>query len=641
MSSEAIFDAIEYDDIDSLEKALEDAGDDLNELINSVDQEGYSPLIVASSIGLVDIAELLIENGAQLDYIAPDHASPLFCAVQEKHWELLAVLTDAKANLNAQRDKGPTPLYIASQEGYHDMVGHLVDVKADPNLHAHGITPLFISCQENHPAVTKLLLEKKADPNKRNKSGGLPVVVAAWRDNVKVLEELVKSSTIKLDKFGGANMSALMTACKNNKLESARILIAAKADLNLKCDSGIRGTAMHYAADKHYLELMNVLKAAGADDGIKNANNHTPADVVMINFDEFLDGYVHTSLNIAADRQLKQLEPEVAPKKDAEPLPQDSDTDSEVEDEEHLVGWSAPKEEAIATKRVDSKAEKEQKNSKESSSKSSKKEKEKEKENAKSPPAKENAKSPSSKSSKEKEKEKEVESKSARGSPKKGGREGKGKESDEEEESKSSSKSPKKERKHKSKKRSKKHKKSKRRSKDDSDEDSNSASDDGDAAAGSATPADAPVAKDVSPEERLAAMLAKNQNKLETIREAFQDHDVDDSGFLDKAEFMACLGSLGLQEQYGRDFRAHVEKCFKAFDKDNNGRISFEEFVQFYNTISTPTRVNPSHTRRQQKTPEERPKAAAGRRKGKGGDEGREARPLSSKRETSFKLPTL
>ena len=101
MANEAIFDAIEYDDIDQLEELLEEAGSDLDSFVNTPDDEGYSPLIVAASIGLVDIAETLLEHKAKIDYIAPDHASALFCAVQEKHWELVEALHSFKVGSGA------------------------------------------------------------------------------------------------------------------------------------------------------------------------------------------------------------------------------------------------------------------------------------------------------------------------------------------------------------------------------------------------------------------------------------------------------------------------------------------------------------------------------------------------------------
>lgn len=552
MSNDAIFDAIEYDDIDQLEELIEEASDsELEQLLNEPDGEGYSPLIVAASIGLVDIAEVLLENNAKIDYIAPDHASALFCAVQEKHWELVSLLHDHKANMNSQRDKGPTPLYIAAQEGYADMVGRLVEIGADPDLRAHGITPLFIACQENHPEVVTTLLQKKADPNRRNKSGGLPVVVSAWRNNTKVLEELVKAEDLKIDKFGGANMSALMTASKNKKTESVKILVGAKADCDKKCDSSFRATALHYAADKHYIEIMNMLKDDGAaDTSIKNANGHTAADMIMLNYDEYLEGYAHTSLTLAADRKLKTLEKEPEPKKEAEPLPEEG-TDSEIEDEEHLVGWSAPKEETINTKRIETQAEKDEKQ-----------ELKRQASQRKMDAAKA---SPKKKEKKKKEK----------------------------------------------KKRSKRSKRRSSKSKEAVSPSNNHDSDDATSPAAATT-----KKRDMSPEDRLQSLLTRNENKLDIIREAFTGHDIDDSGYLDKPEFMACLGSLGLQEQFGRDFKAHVNKCFAEFDKDQNGRISFEEFVQFYNTINNPSRT---HVRRNKTPPRpapmERPKAGNGRRR--------------------------
>jgi hypothetical protein len=360
-------------------------------------------------------------------------------------------------------------------------------------------------------------------------------------------------------------MSALMTACKHNKVESVEILIKAKADLNKKCESGLRGTPMHYAADKKYLDLMKMLKDAGADSSVKNSRGHTPADMVMLNFDEYLDDYAHTSLNIAADRQLKQL-PNEEVTKEPEPLPEEG-TDSEIEEDEHLEGWSAPKEESIHIKRVESQAEIKEK--------------------------------------KIQQQQKSQKDLAAAKSPKKY-----------------------KEKKEKKKKRKKRSKKSKRRKKSNNIEDDGGGDDDDDRAGPARQ-------SEMSPEDRLANMLSKNENKLDMIREAFSDHDIDDSGFLDRPEFMSCLGSLGMQEQLGRNFKTHVEKTFMEFDKDQNGRISFEEFVQFYNTINNSTRAR-VHTRKNANVALERPKAASGRRKGKGEQQG-----VDPRRSTNFTLPSL
>ena len=66
-----------------------------------------------------------------------DGAAPLFCAVQEGHWEVVDLLLENGADVNAQQDKGPTPLYIAAQEGYKALVGKLIKSKAEPNRRAH------------------------------------------------------------------------------------------------------------------------------------------------------------------------------------------------------------------------------------------------------------------------------------------------------------------------------------------------------------------------------------------------------------------------------------------------------------------------------------------------------------------------
>ena len=94
-----------------------------------------------------------------------DGASPLFCAMQEGHRDVVELLIDRDANVNIQvsaysqtfcyaialysyvchssislfgrspqpKFKGPTPLYIGAQEGYKSLVSKLIKHKA--NLH--------------------------------------------------------------------------------------------------------------------------------------------------------------------------------------------------------------------------------------------------------------------------------------------------------------------------------------------------------------------------------------------------------------------------------------------------------------------------------------------------------------------------
>lgn len=80
----------------------------------------------------------------------------------------------------------------------------------------------------------------------------------------------------------------------------------------------------------------------------------------------------------------------------------------------------------------------------------------------------------------------------------------------------------------------------------------------------------------------LETEIANQQQKgvtaeqLQEIEDNFKYFDKDNSGFLDKREFRACLQSLG-QDSSPNDVKA----AFALYDRDLNGKISRQEFVDF------------------------------------------------------------
>jgi len=64
--------------------------------------------------------------------------------------------------------------------------------------------------------------------------------------------------------------------------------------------------------------------------------------------------------------------------------------------------------------------------------------------------------------------------------------------------------------------------------------------------------------------------------QLKEIEDNFKHFDKDSSGVLDKREFRACLQSLGQDSG-----PADVKAALAIYDKDANGKISRDEFVDF------------------------------------------------------------
>ena len=113
-------------------------------------------------------------------------------AARKGHAEVVKVLLDNKADVNASDTDGVTPLYIAARNGHIDVVKLLLDNKADVNAsrHTDGDTPLYMAAQNGHIDVVKLLLAKKATVNASRADGDKPIDAAQRNNHLEIVKLL-------------------------------------------------------------------------------------------------------------------------------------------------------------------------------------------------------------------------------------------------------------------------------------------------------------------------------------------------------------------------------------------------------------------------------------------------------------------
>jgi ankyrin repeat protein len=175
-------------------------------LVNAEDESGHTPIHLAALHGYYDIAELLAQNGADLNKQDASGWTALHFAASGRNEKLLKLFLDqptvdvtiknegqniplhyvAKtypdisaaiiktllergSNINAQNAQGETPLHGAALKGYDQMAEKLIEFGADPDIsNNEGETPLNWATRNNHTKVISVLL--KAYSNKgRNK----------------------------------------------------------------------------------------------------------------------------------------------------------------------------------------------------------------------------------------------------------------------------------------------------------------------------------------------------------------------------------------------------------------------------------------------------------------------------------------
>ena len=82
----------------------------------------------------VELAKVVIDNGANIDDKDRNGNTALHYCVYYKNYELMKYLVDNGANVNIQDNNGNTPLMLALKHGYKNFSDFLIDNGADKNI---------------------------------------------------------------------------------------------------------------------------------------------------------------------------------------------------------------------------------------------------------------------------------------------------------------------------------------------------------------------------------------------------------------------------------------------------------------------------------------------------------------------------
>jgi len=248
----------------------------------------------------------------------------LIQAVQNDDQAAVAELLAQKVDVNAREDDGATALAWAALRCNRDIAALLLKAGADPNLrNEQGVGPLYLSITNGSPATVKLLLENHADPNLTREDGETPLMAASRLGQMDVMKMLLDRGADVNAREKKFRQTALMWAVGHP--EAVRLLVDHGADVRAASKvwditstiytpttstigkTGIpwnndgtytskQGgqTALLFAVQKHDLESVRLLLAAGVDVNGAAADGTTPLLSALYKWDplgsEFVAG---------------------------------------------------------------------------------------------------------------------------------------------------------------------------------------------------------------------------------------------------------------------------------------------------------------------------------------------------------------
>lgn len=157
--------------------------------INATDMEYRTPLIVAVNYRFPEAAEILIENGADINKKAKSGNSAVFYAGS---LETFKMLIENGADLTFKNEYGADLLHWHSAKGNVDIMKYLLqNTESDINSKdSAGKTPLCIAVQTKKLDAVKFLVENGADLDIKDNEGNTPLDYAVKNKSEKIIKFL-------------------------------------------------------------------------------------------------------------------------------------------------------------------------------------------------------------------------------------------------------------------------------------------------------------------------------------------------------------------------------------------------------------------------------------------------------------------
>jgi len=266
---------------------------------------GFTPLLFAARSGNVEVANMLVNAGADIDGPAGNGTSPLIIATHSGHSALAQMLLVQGADPNAF-GAGYSALHAAILRSDRDTVAALLANGADPNVRLEkanpvqrasedwvlktpliGATPYWIAASFREADIMQILAGGGADPLLTSQERFRPLRDRASRENPPPPEVIGGfESTLQAAIRGDSTRQRFyVTPNPDPAAEERRALasvrVAIEHGVNIDHTDFTGSMAIHDASARLLPNVIRELAEHGADVNALNARGMTPLDLAV------------------------------------------------------------------------------------------------------------------------------------------------------------------------------------------------------------------------------------------------------------------------------------------------------------------------------------------------------------------------
>ncbi|XP_058811952.1 uncharacterized protein LOC131676709 isoform X2 [Topomyia yanbarensis] len=261
------------------------------ELIESVDEDGFTPLHLAVIQGNLQLANLLLANGAEVNALDNEGHSVVHWATVCGEVEALRAVLSAGSDVSVPDINGGSPLHYAAQmcganyEGKTprasaklalDILNTLL-VHPDTSVEVEdkdGRQPLLWAASAGSAKAVLALIKAGAHVESADKDGLTALHCAASRGHTECIDTLINLCGAHTDQIDSNGCTALHYAVTLGHADATSLLLKLEADPNRQDRKG--RTPAHCGCAKGQMETVKILHSKKGNLWLRNAKGDFP-----------------------------------------------------------------------------------------------------------------------------------------------------------------------------------------------------------------------------------------------------------------------------------------------------------------------------------------------------------------------------